>query len=251
MKWFPGMALVTVFLAGSSSAARADEQQAKATVDKAIKAVGGEEKLGKATILSWKSKGAITFNGEERQMNLNATSQGLDHYRTEFEGEFNGNAFKAVTVLSGDKGWRRFGDNARDMDEEGVAREKRNVYLQLVPVVLVPLKGKDFKLDSAPDETVNGKPTAAVKVTGPDGKTFTLCFDKESGLPVKMSATVTGFNGEDYDQETTFADYKDFDGIKKATKHESKRNGEKFLTVEITEFKVLDKVEPGTFDEPK
>jgi hypothetical protein len=250
MKWFSGMTLVTVFLAGTA-AARADEQQARAAVDKAIKAAGGEEKFGKATILSWKSKGTVTFNGEERTMNLNATAQGLDHYRSEFEGEFNGNPFKAVTVLSGDKGWRRFGDNARDMDDEAVAREKRNVYLNIVPIVLVPLKGKDFKLDSAADEQVNGKPAVAVKATGPDGKTFTLCFDKESGLPVKMTATVAGFNGEDYEQETTFADYKDFDGVKKATKLEMKRNGERFVTTEITEFKVLDKVEPGTFDEPK
>jgi hypothetical protein len=49
---------------------------------------------------------------------------------------------------------------------------------------------------------------------------------------------------------TTFKDYKDFDGIKKATKVESKRDGEDFLKSEVTEFKVLDKVEPATFSEP-
>jgi DNA invertase Pin-like site-specific DNA recombinase len=52
-------------------------------------------------------------------------------------------------------------------------------------------------------------------------------------------------------QETTFANYKEFGGIKKATKIENKRDGEKFLEQEITEFKVLDKVDPKTFDEPK
>ena len=90
-----------------------------------------------------------------------------------------------------------------------------------------------------------------MKITGPDGKDFTLYFDKESGLPVKMVATVAGFQGQDYTQETLFSDYKDFGGIKKATKVVVKRDGEPFITQELTEFKVLDKVEPDTFTEPK
>ena len=55
----------------------------------------------------------------------------------------------------------------------------------------------------------------------------------------------------DMDYEMRYTKYKDFGGIKKAAKVEAKRDGEKFLTYEVTEFKVLDKVEPGTFDEPK
>ena len=51
--------------------------------------------------------------------------------------------------------------------------------------------------------------------------------------------------------ETTFGDYKDFGGIKKATKIEVKRDGEPFQKMEVTEFKVLDKVDPETFTEPK
>ena len=61
---------------------------------------------------------------------------------------------------------------------------------------------------------------------------------------------MAGFQGEDFTQESTFADYKDFGGIKKATKLESKRDGERFLEAEITEFKVLEKAEPETFAEP-
>ena len=63
---------------------------------------------------------------------------------------------------------------------------------------------------------------------------------------------MAGFGGgEEFTQETTYKDYKDFDGIKKATKVESKRNGEDFLKSEITEFKVVDKVDPKTFAEPE
>ena len=51
--------------------------------------------------------------------------------------------------------------------------------------------------------------------------------------------------------QATFADYKEFGGIKKATRIEVKRDGEFSQVTEVTEFKVLDKVAPETFSEPK
>ena len=156
-----------------------------------------------------------------------------------------------MTVLNGDKGWRKFGDNKMDLDEDALANEKRRVYLQVIPSLLMPLKEKGFKLEAVAEEKVGDKPAAGIKVTGPDGKDFTLYFDKESGLPVKLVAKVVGFRGDEFTQETTYKDYKEFDGIKKATKAESKRDGEDFIKSEITEFKVLDKVDPKTFSEPE
>ena len=94
-------------------------------------------------------------------------------------------------------------------------------------------------------------PHQALKATGPDGKEFTIYFDKTSGLPVKLVAKMVGFDGQEYNEEQTYENYKDFGGIKKATKLEAKRDGENFLTSEITEFKVLDHVDPKTFSAPE
>jgi hypothetical protein len=250
MRRFFGAAIVAALVYGPGVAARGDDPAATAVLDKAIKALGGEEKLAKVQAFQVKAKGKITFNDNANEFSGTSTVQGLDHYRSEFEGNFNGNEVKGVTVLNGNKGWRRFGDNSMEMDEDAVANEKRTVYLVMVPATLVPLKGKGFKVESAKEETVAGKPADALKVTGPDGKNFTIYFDKESGLPVKQVATVVGFGGEEFTQETTFHNYKDFDGIKKATKVESKRDGQPFIEQEVLEFKVLDKVDPQTFAEP-
>jgi hypothetical protein len=247
MKRLLGTVLVVVLGSGLGRPVRADDQDPTAILDRAIQALGGEEKLKKAEAMSWKSKGTITFNDNEREINTQGTVQGLDHYR----GEVEGNEFHGVTVLSGNKGWRKFGDNSNELDENGVANMKRTVYLQVIPTTLVALKGKDFKLQAAGEEKVGDKPAAGLKVTPADGREFTLYFDKESGLPVKLVARVVGFQGNEYTQETTFKDYKAFDGIKKATKIESKRDGEKFRDEEITEFKILDKVDPKTFAEPE
>ena len=200
---------------------------------------------------TWQSRGTITFNDTDNEFTSQATVQGLDHYRSEFEGDFGGNKVKGVTVLSGDKGWRKFGDNLMEMDADAVAAEKRQLYLQIIPTRLIPLKEKGFKVEAAGGEKVGDKPAVGIKVTPVDGKDFTLFFDKESGLPVKLVAKVVGFGGEEFTQETAYSDYKSFDGLTKATKVQSKRDGKDFVKTEVTEFKVVDKIDPKTFTEPE
>ena len=68
---------------------------------------------------------------------------------------------------------------------------------------------------------------------------------------MKLVANVIGFDGAEFTMENTYADYKDFDGIKKATKITSKRDGEKFMSQEISDFKVLEKAPAEAFAEPK
>src|SRR5256885_15136516 len=97
--------------AGLRQPARAaDTPSASATLDKAIQALGGEEKLGKIKGMSWTSKGTISFNGSDNAITTKTVIQGLDHSRQEFTGEFGGNPVKGVTVLAGDKGARDFGE---------------------------------------------------------------------------------------------------------------------------------------------
>ena len=246
MKRFLGAALAAVLLV---IPARGDEKDANAIVDKAITALGGAEKLGKVNAFSWKAKGTITFNGNENDFTSQVTTKGLEQYRREFGND----QFSIVVVVDGAKGWRKFGDNSSELEGDMLANEKRMLYLNVIPVTLVALKGKGFKYEAAGEEKVGDKPAVILKVTGPDGKDFTLSLDKESGLPVKLVAKVMlGFQqGQEYTSETTYADYKDFGGIKKATKVEMKRDGEAFQNWEITEFKVLDKVDAETFTEPK
>jgi len=228
-----------------------DDKKVTAILDKAVKALGGEAKLSKPKGFTWKSKGTITFNSNDSEFTGQATLQGLDHFRSEFEGKFGDNDVKGVTVLSGKKGWRKFGDVGGAMSATDLANEKRNVYLQYVPMTILPLKGKGFKVKLADEEKVNDKPAIVLSITGPDGKDFKLYLDKQTHLPVKTKAKVAGFMNDEFELETFFSGYKEFGGIKKATKLESKRDGEKFLSAEITKFEALQKVDEKTFAEPE
>jgi hypothetical protein len=246
-----GAALALALVSGLVGTARAADKDTDAILDKAIKALGGQDNLSKAKNLNWKSKGTITIMGADNPFTTSATAQGLDHFRSEIEGEFGGNKFQALSVLAGDKGWRKFAGNVAAMDKDAVANEKRTLYLNVIPMTVLPLRGNGFKVSAAGEEKVGDKPAVVLKVIAPDGKDFKLYFDKQSGLPVKSVAKVIGLGGDEFTQETYYSDYKDMGGIKKAAKVQSKRNGEKFLDATITEFRPLEKIDAKTFEEPK
>ena len=239
--------LVSVFIGPSVTRAAED---ALPILDKAIKALGGEEKLIKATALKWSADGKLTIEGNDNDFSIRYTTQGIDHVRSEFDGEFNGNVIKGTTVLDGKKGWRSFGET-NPLDDDAVANEQRNAYLQVIPITLVALKDKAFKTEVTGEEKVGDKPASVVKVTGPDGKTFRLLFDKDSNLPVKLTATVVGLGGEEYDQVSLFKAYKEMGGIQKASLVEVLRNGDPFLKVTVKSFQVVDKLPADAFAEPK
>jgi hypothetical protein len=246
------IALLLLVSDWSGSARAADDKEANAILDKAIQALGGAEKLSKVKAATWKGRGTINFGGGDSEFTNKTTVQGLDHSRGEFEGEFGGNKIKGVTVLAGNKGWRKIGDMEAAFDKDEVANARRTAYLQVIPITLVALKDKPFTVKVAKEKKVADKPAVGLEITGPDGKPFTLYFDKESGLLVEQVARVAGFMGAgEVDQVTTFSDYKEMGGIKKATKIKATRDGAKFLEQEITDFRVLDKVDPKTFEEPK
>jgi hypothetical protein len=245
MKRSLGAAFLVVLMACGS--VRADEQAAKATLDKAIKALGGEARLSKNKAFTMKGKGTLLIDGDDIPISFQTTARGIEQYRSTYEGEIGGEKFTGATVIDGSKGWRKLGDDVEKLEGKSLDDEKRNAYLDVVPVLLTLLKGKGFKVDSAEEE----KAATGIRATGPDGKEFTIRFDKESGLPIRLSGMVVDDEGAEFTQETTFEEYREFDGIRVATKSSVKKDGERYFEVEGMEFKVLNPVDTDTFAEPK
>src|ERR1051326_7999557 len=127
MKRFSLETLIVVFFIALGAPARGDEAAVTAVLDKAIKALGGEAKLAKTGAYSRKGKGSITIQGNTSDLTSESTIEGLDRYRNEFEGEFNGNKVRGVVVLNGDKGWRTFNGNKSELNADAAANEKRNL----------------------------------------------------------------------------------------------------------------------------
>ena len=66
------------------------------------------------------------------------------------------------------------------------------------PQTLVPLSGQRITRSRRPAKTRSAaSPPSGLKATRPDGKEFTIYFDKTSGLPVKLVAKMVGFDGQE------------------------------------------------------
>ena len=240
--------LVSDITKGVAAAADAEPQE---VVAKAIKALGGEDNLKKAAALAWKTTGMVTFGDSDFAFSSEVKLQGRHQYYATFSGDFNGNRIDGVTVVNGDQAWRKFGTNLLKLEAAELANEKRSIYLLIVPMLVLPLRDKDVQLELIGEQKFGEKTGVTLKVTGPDKKSFQLSFDKETGLPMRLLATTVGFDGQEFEQETTFGKYQDFHGIQRATKIRNKRDGKTFSTQDITEFVVQEQHPAETFAEPK
>lgn len=252
MKQCIGAVIAAVVACGIVGTLRAEgDKSATAVIDKAIKALGGEEKLRAIKAASWKGKGTLTYGGQDNEISSTTTIRVPGQFRQDFEAEVMSNKVTGSTVLSGDKGWRKFNEDVSELDKDAIANERLNIYAQLLPHSILLLKSDRVKVVTAPEEKVDDKPAVGLKVTMPSGKDMTIYFDKESGLPVKYTAMIKGFMGDEAQQETFLSKYKAIDGVQKATRIEVKRGGDKFLAYDVLEFKILKEVDPKTFAEPK
>jgi hypothetical protein len=154
-----------------------------------------------------------------------------------------------VAALNGDKAW--FTTTDYRGGQPAAAHMRQTVYLEVIPVILAPLKGPGFKVEAAGEDKVGGQAVVVLKVTCPNGKDIKISFDKVSGLPVKAVGKVFTLDDDrEVTQEITYGNYRDFGGIKVATKIEGKHVWLVWRQ-EVTEFKVLDEVDPATFTLPK
>ena len=247
--------LICAALSGAAQAAVNETNTSSAAadplalVDKAVRALGGAEKMAQVRAATWREKGTRTFQGNEIPLSAEVLVQGTDHIRRQWEVGFGGMTVRGIVVVTGEGAWSRMMENAEELAGEKLADERRRVYLTVIPVTVLPLKSQGYRLATIADERVGERPAAGLRVTPPDGKEFRLYFDKETGLPVRVVAKVLGQGGSgESTEETTYNDYKAFDGVQKATKISIKQDGAKVSDVEISEFKALDRADAKAFE---
>ena len=126
--------------------ARADDAaDARALVEKAVKAHGGQDKLDKLPGLTVKFKGTFHGMGEGIPITGEVSTQGPDKQRIEIEVEAGGQKIPIVIVVAGDKGWTKIVKELKEFDKDELAEAKEQAFAGWV-ATLAPLKDKQFKL---------------------------------------------------------------------------------------------------------
>src|SRR5438105_741111 len=231
-----GLLLVT-------AASRADDKDCRAVIDKAIKAVGGSERLAKYRAQTWKEKGTFYGEGGAQPYTGNYAVQWPDHFRMEIEGGF-------TLVLTGDRGSFKEGGKVQEMTKEQLAQQKESQYAGWV-TTLLPLKDSAFQRSSLGESTVGSRPVVGIKVAHAGHNDIKLYFDKESGLLLRFEYRLKDARtGKEAEMVTLGGNFKEFGGLKFPTKIDMKRDGKKFVEAEILEVKPMERLDPSVFAKP-
>lgn len=217
-------------------------------IDAAIKATGGADAIAKQKRMTWAESGTYYGQGTAQPYSSKYAYQFPDKFRMEITGVF-------TIVVDGDKGWISSMGSVMELDDEQLAEQKEQLYSTRVSM-LTPLKenkDKQFTLAAAGEGKVGDRATVAVKVSSKGHRDVTLSFDKETHLLAKVETVVKSdeLGGKEVDQAVTPSDYKDFGGLKVATKYVVTRDGEKFVEAEMTDAKFVDKHDDGAFAKPE
>jgi hypothetical protein len=244
--------LVLIVLMLLVPAVRADDSMAaRALIDQAVLAQGGEAALSKWPAATAKLKGI--FHGQRDKLVFFFTGEvathGADRFRYFVDGEVAGRKFRLGYVFNGNRGWIQVDGRTRECTPEELYELQEDVYAGWV-ASLVPLKDPAFTLAPAGEVAVNARPALGVRVSSPGHRDVTLFFDKATGLVVKSQTRAKDDRGEEATYETFRSGYRLVQGTQQPMKLAVLRDGKPYLTWEVTDYRLAEALADGMFAKP-
>lgn len=239
--------LPALALALLAPAARAQDD-AKAVIEKAIKAHGGAANLDKYPGGRVKSKATVSVAGMEIAVSGTSVYLMPDKSKSTLELDVNGMKVIVVQAINGDKVAMTVGGMKHDLPDEQVAEVRMALYMQQI-YQLTPLLKDPFTLKALGESKAGDKAVLGVQVSSKGHKDVKLFFDKESGLLVRMERQgLDTVSMQEVPMEMLFSDFKEYGGIKRPTKTVINQDGKKFMESEVQEYTPLEKVDPKEFE---
>jgi hypothetical protein len=181
-------------------------EEPRATVARAVEALGGEALLGKVRAVYLKAKGVHTLSGEPSPFRMEVFSQPPERTR---ETWYLGPLGKVMTqALNGDEGWYREDGTTLKADQAFLAEMKDSAYVTWVMGLLPLLKKNGHKLGALGEVKIDDQTAVGVNVSHAGHPDVKLFFDKKSGLLVR-SEFKRKEGGKDVRIELTLSDYRD------------------------------------------
>jgi hypothetical protein len=214
---FASIALTLFF---SNHAAADGQADARAILDKAIEAHGGEAALSKVVALRGKFKGSAYQGVEKSPLNCEWTFQDVDKMRSVmFDDKGNPDM---IEVVNGKEGWIKEGDKETETMSEAQVKSRLEIpYVNWI-TCLWPLKGKEFQLSPLPEKTVADRKAIGILVHHEKHDDVKLYFDRETHLLVSYERRFDNVDaGTVVDEHTIYSDYRTVKGTKQPFKMET------------------------------
>ena len=259
MRAFALIAGAAALLAPARPAAA--QETPRATIERAIQAHGGAERLSLVRADKVKLKGTLIAAGKAAPFTAETTVQLPAQYKSVIELIVDGRKRTLVHLLNGDKVLVTIDGQPQKVDPAALAEVRETMQLDQA-VRLVPLlRDRNFNLAPLGEGKVNDRPVVGVKVTSRGRKELRMYFDKVSGLLVKTEHALDvpgaanrppqpGAPAKEVRQEEFYSDFKDVEGFRRPTKMVVLRDGRKLMEAELVEVKYFSKIDDAEFEKP-
>lgn len=219
-------AAVLVFVAILTAPGRADD--ARAVVERAVKAHGGEAALKKAAAFTSSAKGTRAVAGREVAYTRALEANLPRSLRQEVT---LGGRVRTVVRLDGDKATQTDGGTANELRGPRVKELRAEADVMWL-ATLVPVLGEGVTLSAAKEEAVGGEQAVGVLAARKGHADVTLHFSKKTGLLVRI-ARRGPVAGQEAEMTWTFGGHKEVGGVKRPTKEVQAVGGKKVAELAV------------------
>ena len=237
---------LVLFLGGSARA----QNEARSVIDKAIKASGGAERLAKIKATRSKFKGSGEFQGVTATVTGESLVQFPGQMKFDVTAEVQGQTVPVIFVLNGGKAWLHVLGQTMELKDEELEDAKEGLHAEQVQALLPLLEDKAFTLTPLGEIKIDGRDAVGVTVACKGHKDVNLYFDKATGLLAKSERRTLNDEQQEVTEATFFSDYKEIDGVKVPMKLLVQHDGKKYIELEVTEYRFVDRIDDAEFARP-
>jgi hypothetical protein len=243
------MAAISLLL-GLAVTGRSGDDQTAAIMNRVIKAHFPKGLDNKNKGVRTKNKGTLKVMGLELEFNQEVSAQ-APKFKEVMELTVMNNTVKITTVYNGKEGWVRAGDKDLPVNDEMLAEFKEVAYMMSVMQGAFA-KDKDVKYSVAGEVQVKGKPATGLTISREGKKDITLFVDNKSGLITKVEMRKRDLmSGQEVTEERYVVEYQEKFGRMMPKKVEMLRDGNEFLSAEVVDVEIVEKLEDSEFERPR
>lgn len=249
--------IVTLILAASLAFAQppgenriVSESTARAIVERAIKAHGGDVKMSRARLVHLKLRAKVVLPPDsEAPFNLEVTCQLPDKYRSVMVTNFQGVDIVRTVIINGDKGWVTTNGQGKELTAKEINEAREQMYAENV-MRLITLRESDYQLKEMDEVKIENRPIQVVNVARKGHRDVNLYFDKQTGLLAKMEHVIQDYQAKESSQEVLFMNYRETNGPKHWGRIVVLNNHNRIFEAEIAEVRFPERLDDRLFQKP-
>jgi hypothetical protein len=226
---------ISVILACTLSL-RAQDDENRALVLKAIQATGGKETITKFKAIQTKFKGDVDVAGTMTKVEGEVFINHSGQLKNIIDVSINNMNIKITQAFDGKNAWMDVLGMLTELKDKDLIQEMHETMHSEEVANLIALEKKEFKLSAIGEAKVKGKEAVGVRVSKEGRRDVNLWFDKKTHLLVKTERRGKDPfdpNSTEANREKYYADYKAVQGIQTPHAMEVHTDGKKLISMEL------------------